>query len=296
MHKKAFIAGHPVAHSRSPLIHGFWLEELGLPGTYERVDIAPSDFVGFLETFREKGFVGGNVTIPHKEAAYAEVQRRTPRAERLRAVNTLWVEDGVLWGDNTDVLGFMAHLDHCLGQGWERTLDTALVVGAGGAARAVVAGLLDRPIRSLAILNRTPGRAEDLVRDLGFASDPRVCVHPFDGIDAILPDTRLLVNTTALGMKGQPPFSIDLARAPMDAAVADIVYVPQVTPLLAAARMRGLRTVDGLGMLLHQAAPGFSRWFGAVPTVTPALRDLVAADIDDRGRSEAKSSDESVLA
>jgi shikimate dehydrogenase len=296
MLKKAFIVGHPVAHSRSPLIHGFWLEQLGLAGSYERVDIAPSDFVRFLETFREQGFVGGNVTIPHKESAYANAQRRTARAERLKAVNTVWIEDGVLWGDNTDVLGFMAHLDRSLGDDWERTLDTALILGAGGAARAVVAGLLDRPIRRLSIANRTPGRAEDLVKDLGFASDPRVSVLPLGEVDAVLPDTRIVVNTTSLGMTGHPPLAIDLARAPTDAAVADIVYVPLETPLLAAARMRGLRVVDGLGMLLHQAAPGFSRWFGAMPAVTPALREVVAADIEGRGRSAAKRSDEGLLA
>jgi shikimate dehydrogenase len=282
MPHKAFVVGHPVSHSRSPLIHGYWLRELGLAGTYERIDVAPPDFAGFLETFRNEGFIGGNVTIPHKEAAYAKVQRRTARAERLKAVNTIWLEGDVLWGDNTDVVGFMTHLDQSLGTGWERTLGSVLVLGAGGAARAVVAGLLERPIGRLSIANRTAGRAEDLVEDLGYSGDPRITVLPFGGIDPILPDTRLIVNTTSLGMNGQAPLAIDLARVPENAAVADIVYVPLRTPLLAAAQERGLRIVDGLGMLLHQAIPGFSRWFGVTPDVTPALHDLIAADIESR--------------
>ncbi|WP_262031209.1 shikimate dehydrogenase [Microvirga sp. Mcv34] len=277
---KAFVVGHPIKHSRSPLIHGYWLKQYGLDGSYERTDVAPVDFGEFLKSFRSLGFAGGNVTIPHKEAAFLGVERRTAQAERVGAVNTLWIEDGVLWGDNTDVPGFMAHLDASLGTGWERDVDTALVLGAGGAARAVVAGLQDRPLKRIVVANRTLSKAEDLVRDLGSDGSVRLEARAWETIPQVLPQARLIVNTTSLGMAGQPPLDLDLARAPHDAIVADIVYVPLQTPFLAAAAARGLRTVDGLGMLLHQAVPGFRRWFGVTPEVTPALRALILADIE----------------
>src|SRR3712207_812215 len=164
---KAFVVGHPIRHSRSPLIHGHWLERYGIAGSYERIDVAPVDFADFLNRFPREGFAGGNVTIPHKQAAFAGAGRRTGRAERLRAVNTLWIENGVLWGDNTDVVGFMAHLDASLGTGWEQDVDTALILGAGGAARGVVAGLQERPLKRILVANRTFSKAEELVRDLG---------------------------------------------------------------------------------------------------------------------------------
>ncbi|MBF9233103.1 shikimate dehydrogenase [Microvirga alba] len=278
---KAFVVGHPIKHSRSPLIHGHWLKEYGLVGSYERIDVAPADFPAFLKTFANQGFAGGNVTIPHKEAAFLGVERRTERAERLRAVNTLWVENGVLWGDNTDVLGFMAHLDQSLGTAWEQDVDTALVIGAGGAARAIVAGLQDRPIRRILVANRTASKAEELVRDLK-SPGPSLEVVPWENLGAALEKSGLIVNTTSLGMTGQPPLLLDLAKAPARAIVADIVYVPLLTPLLAAATARDLRIVDGLGMLLHQAVPGFARWFGVTPQVTPELRALIVADIEGR--------------
>lgn len=277
---KAFIVGHPIKHSRSPLIHGYWLNAHGLAGSYERVDVAPADFADFLKTFRDRGFIGGNVTIPHKEAAYAGVERRTRRAERLKAVNTLWIEDGLLWGDNTDVTGFMAHLDQSLGTGWDEDVDTALVIGAGGAARAVVAGLQDRGLGRVIVMNRTPAKAEDLIRDLDDDGATILQALAFDRIDAALAEADLIVNTTSLGMAGQPPLDLDLGKTRKTAVVSDIVYVPLKTPLLAAAEAQGLRTVDGLGMLLHQAVPGFARWFGVTPEVTPELRALVVADIE----------------
>jgi len=279
---KAFVAGHPIKHSRSPLIHGHWLKEYGLEGSYERIDVAPVDFGEFLRSFPTQGFAGGNVTIPHKEAAFAGVDRRTAQAERVKAVNTLWIEDGVLRGDNTDVAGFMAHLDASLGTGWEQDVDTALVIGAGGAARAVVAGLQDRPLKRILVTNRTLAKAEDLVRDLRPGSRVGLETSAWEALGRVIPHARLIVNTTSLGMAGQPPLTLDLSRAPRDAAVADIVYVPLETPLLAAAKAQGLRTVDGLGMLLHQAVPGFARWFGVRPEVTPALRALILADIEGR--------------
>lgn len=277
---KAFIVGHPIKHSRSPLIHGYWLKRYGLEGSYERIDVAPVDFRDFLRGFAARGFTGGNVTIPHKEAAFAGVDRRTDRAERLRAVNTLWLEEGLVWGDNTDVTGFIAHLDQSLGTGWEKTVDSALVLGAGGAARAIVAGLQDRRLGRILVANRTLAKAEEIVRDLGQEGPVRLEALPWEEIGAALAEARLIVNTTSLGMAGQPPLTLDLEKAPSGAIVSDIVYVPLKTPLLAAAEARGLRIVDGLGMLLHQAVPGFERWFGVTPEVTAELRDLIVADIE----------------
>jgi shikimate dehydrogenase len=279
---KAFIVGHPIKHSRSPLIHGHWLKQYGLEGSYERIDVAPVNFGDFLKGFAARGFAGGNVTLPHKEAAYAGVECRTERAKRVGAVNTLWVEDGALWGDNTDVLGFMAHLDASLGTGWEQDVDTALVLGAGGAARAVVAGLQDRPLKRIFVANRTLSKAEDLVRDLRPYSPVALETSAWEALGPVVPHAQLLVNTTSLGMAGQPPLTTDLSHMPHGAAVADIVYVPLQTPVLAAAAAQGLRTVDGLGMLLHQAVPGFRRWFGVTPEVTPDLRALIAADVEGR--------------
>ncbi|WP_404288394.1 shikimate dehydrogenase [Microvirga sp. RSM25] len=277
---KAFVVGHPIKHSRSPLIHGYWLKQYGLDGSYERIEVAPVNFGDFLKSFPTRGFAGGNVTIPHKEMAFLGVDRRTEQAERVGAVNTLWIEDGVLWGDNTDVTGFMAHLDASLGTGWEQDVETVLVLGAGGAARAVVAGLQNRPCKRIFVANRTLSKAEDLVRDLRRGSPVGLETSAWEALGRVIPHAQLIVNTTSLGMAGQPPLTLDLGKAPRNAAVADIVYVPLETPLLAAAAAHNLRTVDGLGMLLHQAVPGFRRWFGVTPEVTPELRALILADIE----------------
>jgi shikimate dehydrogenase len=275
---KAFVVGHPIKHSRSPLIHSYWLCEHGLKGSYERVDVAPADFASFLRGFQGEGFRGGNVTIPHKQAAFQHADALTGRAERLQAVNTLWIEDGRIHGDNTDELGFTASLDQELGCDWDQAARTALVLGAGGAARAVIAGLLDRGLERVIVANRTLERAKELT-----AFDPRrIEAAAWDKLTQALPEADLLVNTTSLGMDGQPPLILDLIALPDHAVVADIVYVPLETPLLAAARARGLRVVDGLGMLLHQAVPGFARWFGVTPEVTPALRAVIVADIERR--------------
>ncbi len=277
---RAFVVGHPIKHSRSPLIHGAWLKRYGLAGSYERIDVAPQDFSRFLASFGNQGFAGGNVTIPHKEAAFAGVRRRTERAERLKAVNTLWIEDGEVWGDNTDITGFMAHLDHSLGAGWEREVRTALVLGAGGAARAVVAGLLARPLDRVLVANRTLARAREIADAFSGPGGPGIAPLAWEEIQAALGEVDLLVNTTSLGMAGQPALELDLSPLPEHAIVADIVYVPLRTPLLALAEARGLRSVDGLGMLLHQAVPGFARWFGVTPRVTPELAALIRADIE----------------
>lgn len=275
---KAFVVGHPIRHSRSPLIHGHWLERHGLAGSYERIDVPPEEFEAFLRGFGSRGYRGGNVTIPHKEAACRLADRVTDRARRLQAANTLWIENGLVHADNTDVVGYAASLDQALGAGWEQGVGTAVILGAGGAARAVAAALLDRGL-AVQVANRTLERAEAL-RDL---SSERISALPWGALPQALPRAGLLINTTSLGMAGQPPLELDLAALPETAIVSDIVYVPLETPLLAAARKRGLRTVDGLGMLLHQAVPGFARWFGVTPEVTPDLRRLIETDVRGKG-------------
>ncbi|MHB2168313.1 shikimate dehydrogenase [Alsobacter sp. R-9] len=270
---KACVIGYPVAHSRSPLIHGYWLETLGISGSYGREAVKPEDFPAFVASMRERGYVGGNCTVPHKEAAFRLVDRATERARTMQAVNTLWFEDGLLWGDNTDGLGFLAHLDDSL-PGWRERTRTILVLGAGGAARGLVAVFAAEHRFAIRLANRTADRAVALSREF-----PGVTGHGWDAIPALLREADLVVNTTSLGMEGQPPLEIDLAPLRPSAAVADIVYVPLVTPLLAQAAARGHRTVDGLGMLLHQAVPGFERWFGRRPAVTPALRERIVADL-----------------
>ena len=271
--RRAFVVGHPIGHSRSPLIHGHWLAAHGIAGSYERLDVAPADFPAFLRGLPDSGYAGGNVTVPHKEAARALVDRLSPRAERIGAVNTLVVGPDGITGDNTDAPGFIAHLDDTLGPDWP-TRGPATVLGAGGAARAVVVGLAERGVSRIRVANRTGTRAA-AVASLVPGAEPIA----WEDLPAVLPDTGLLVNTTSLGMAGQPPLPLALDGLPDHAAVADIVYAPLETTLLADARARGLAAVDGLGMLLHQAVPGFSAWFGVRPAVTGALRAAIVADL-----------------
>jgi len=271
---RACVIGWPVAHSRSPLIHGYWLETYGLPGHYDKQAVPPEDFPEFLDRFAESGFAGANVTVPHKELAYELVDRREPAAEAVQAVNTLWLDDGQLVGDNTDVYGFLANLDDGA-PGWDGGRRAA-VIGAGGAARAVLKGLIDRGFTEIRLTNRTFAKAQGLAATFGPAVQPIA----WDERNAMLDGCALLVNTTSLGMEGSPALDIELAALPEEAVVTDIVYVPLQTPLLQAAAARGLRSVDGLGMLLHQAVPGFARWFGIRPTVTPELRARIVADIE----------------
>ncbi len=271
--KSAGVVGWPIAHSRSPLIHGHWLREHAIDGRYGRIEVEPDAAEGFFSAFGEQGLVGCNVTIPYKETAAAHAGDLDPVAARLGAANTLWMEDGVLRATNTDVAGFLGNLDERV-PGWDADPGGALVVGAGGAAKAVVDGLVSRGW-SVSVANRTFARAEELA-----ARYPRaVFPHLLSETNRCLRDVGLIVNTTSLGMKGEGDLPLDFALARADAIVTDIVYVPLVTPFLARAAARGLRTVDGLGMLLHQAVPGFERWFGVRPTVTPALRALVEADL-----------------
>lgn len=270
----ACVIGWPVAHSRSPLIHGYWLSEYRLPGRYDKQAVSPENFPAFMDRFAESGLAGANVTVPHKEAAYQFVDRREAAAEAVQAVNTIWVDDGQLVGDNTDVYGFIANLDDGA-PGWDGGARAA-VLGAGGAARAVLKGLIDRGFDEVRLANRTYEKAGAMAEAFGPAVRPIV----WEDRDEMLDGCALLVNTTSLGMQGAPPLHISLAALPEDAVVTDIVYVPLQTPLLDAAASRGLRTVDGLGMLLHQAVPGFARWFGVRPQVTPELRAHIVADIE----------------
>lgn len=271
---RAFVCGHPVAHSRSPLIHGYWLREFGIAGNYERIDVAPGDFPAFLAGLPGGPFAGGNVTIPHKEAAFALVARRDGAAEAIRAVNTLWTEDGKVVGGNTDAYGFAASLDEGA-PGW-RNAASATVLGAGGAARAVVHALQKAGIAQIRIANRTLVRAEELAGSFGGG----VSAHAWTEAGSLFRSTDILVNTTSLGMAGQPEMDVDLALLPDSAIVTDIVYVPLTTPLLRRAQDRGLNTVDGLGMLLHQAVNGFEHWFGVRPAVSAGLRAAIIDDLE----------------
>lgn len=273
--KKAFVTGHPIAHSRSPKIHGWWLNHYGIDGSYEAIDVTPDEFGKFLSTLVENGFAGGNVTIPHKEAAFASVENRDEAANLIGAVNTLWFEDGTLKAGNTDAHGFAANLDE-YAPGWAAN-GPAVVLGAGGAARAVIHALKMQGVKDIRIVNRTLARAMELRDRFGAG----ISAHGTQATEELLVDAGLLVNTTALGMQGHDDgLAADPSLLPAHAIVTDIVYVPLVTPLLAAAKARGLKTVDGLGMLLHQAVPGFERWFGKRPDVAPELRAMIVADID----------------
>ena len=265
----AGVIGWPVGHSRSPRLHGYWLEKYGIDGAYLPLAVPPERIEQAIRALPALGFRGANVTVPHKEAALRIVDRVDPVARRIGAVNTIVVgEDGSLEGRNTDAHGFIANLYHGA-PGWRPEAGPALVLGAGGAARAVVAALIDAGVPELRLYNRTAAKAEALAQDIG--GPIRVVSAPDLG------GSTLLVNTTTLGMAGQPPLDLDLTALPADAVVTDIVYTPLITPLLAAARARGNPIVDGLGMLLHQAAPGFEAWFGIHPEVTPELREFVLA-------------------
>ena len=268
----ACLIGWPAAHSRSPLIHHYWLRTLGIAGGYVIEAVPPEDFADFVRRLKMHGFVGANVTIPHKERALA-LSKPDARASAVGAANTLWYEAGELRSTNTDVEGFINNLD-ASAPGWDKASD-ALVLGAGGSARAVVFGLLERGIRHVHLANRTIERAHTLADQFGAS------VHPvaWNEIGELLPRAGLMVNTTSLGTLGHSALELDVGKLPADAVVADLVYVPLQTQLLADAQARGIRTADGLGMLLHQAVRGFELWFGQRPQVTLELRALVEADL-----------------
>ena len=270
----ACVIGWPAKHSRSPVIHKFWLNELGIDGDYVIHPVEPGGAVAFFAGFADSGFVGCNVTVPHKEAAFAAASRRDKAASATGALNTLWLENGKLAGSNTDPAGFLANLDEET-PGWNDKPGPAVVLGAGGAARGIVWALITRGFAPVHVVNRTPERPAALAAHFGRRVNPA----SWADAPALLSGARLVVNTTTLGMAGQPPLQLDLSGLPADAVVNDIVYVPARTWFLKAARARGLRTAGGLGMLLHQAVPGFERWFGQRPTVSAELRAAVERSI-----------------
>jgi len=269
----ACVIGWPIKHSRSPLIHNYWIKQHGIAGEYRREEVAPDRLADFLARMGAAGYVGCNVTLPHKAAVLA-LTEPDGRARTVGAANTLWLDGNHLRATNTDVEGFLGGLDAGV-PGWDKGMEKAVVLGAGGAAAAVTFGLVERGVENIRIVNRTYERAEALAKRLG----ARVKPARWEEMTGLCNGTQLLINTTTLGMEGQPPLSINLRSLPDSAVVADIVYVPLETPLLAAAKARGLRTADGLAMLLHQAVRGFSLWYGVVPEVTPELRALVEADL-----------------
>jgi shikimate dehydrogenase len=271
--RAACVIGWPISHSRSPLIHNYWLKQYGINGAYRREAVPPEQFEEFVTKLTEHGYVGANITLPHKEAALA-LSQPDGRAKAVGAANTLWLDNGTLRSTNTDVDGFLSHLDAVCAQ-WDRGLDGAIVLGAGGGARAVVFALIERGAQRIHLANRTFSRAEELRARFGEVVNP----VRWEEVSGLFGGTDLLVNTTTLGMTGQPDLDIGVARLPDSAVVVDIVYTPLETTLLARARARGLRTADGLGMLLHQAVGGFERWFGVKPEVTEELRALVEADL-----------------
>ena len=271
--RAACIVGWPVKHSRSPKLHGYWIERYRIDGEYRMEEVRPEDFPSFLENLAANGYVGCNVTIPHKEAAFA-LSQTDERARAVGAANTLYLDGGRLRSTNTDVEGFIGALD-AAAPGWAARTKAALVLGAGGGGRGVVYGLIERGIATIHVVNRSYDKAVALRDRFGSR------VHParWEDIAMLLPQVQLLAQTTSLGMKGQPELSIDLGAMPAGSVVSDIVYVPLKTPLLEQAERRGFKTSNGLDMLLHQAVRGFELWFGVRPQVTDELRELLVRDI-----------------
>jgi shikimate dehydrogenase len=270
---RACVMGHPVAHSRSPMLHGYWLRTLGLEGSYEFADTPPETFEDFFRNLKRNGFVGGNITKPHKEAAFRLVDRREPAADKIGAVNTVWYEGDTLVGGNTDWLGIVLSLD-TIHPGWDTSPGKVVVLGAGGSARASVYGFLARGF-TVAIANRTLARAQQLATEFG----PRASAHEYAALPKLLADADVLINNTSLGMTGNPPHFVDVKMLNPSAIVYDVVYVPLETDLLKRAKAAGHRVVDGLSMLLYQAVPGFTHWFGVAPKVMPEQRAMIEADI-----------------
>lgn len=272
--KVAGVMGWPVEHSLSPALHGFWIRQYGLDAAYVPMAVKPEAFQEAARALVRFGFRGANVTLPHKEQAFRVSSEVDDAGRATGAVNTLVVDGEKLVGRNTDVTGYLASLDDA-GAG-QMDGRCAVVLGAGGAARGIIFGLLSRGAGEIIVVNRTSGKADALVAFFG----SRVKAERWDGLDSALSRCDLLVNTTSLGMKGQDELTIDLARLKASACVSDIVYRPLETRLLAQARQRGHRTIEGLGMLLHQARPGFAAWFGVEPAVTLELRQHLVSILE----------------
>jgi shikimate dehydrogenase len=272
--KQACVIGWPIAHSRSPMIHGYWLAKFGIDGAYTKVPVRPDDIASFLTSLSGQGFDGCNVTVPHKEAAFRIAHEREPSAEAVGAANTLWLDGGRLHAANTDTYGYMAALTAAVPD-WAGRDAPVAILGAGGAARAIVYGFLEAGVGEIRLFNRSRERAEALAAAFG----ARVRVFDWSEREAKSRSALVLVNTTSLGLKHAGDIGIDFAGFHAATIVSDIVYAPLETAFLQRARLYGLRAVDGLGMLLHQAVPGFEQWFGVRPEVTAELYELVAADI-----------------
>ena len=269
----ACVMGWPAKQSRSPKLHGYWIKRYGVDGDYRVAEIPPEEFPEFIKNLAKNGYVGGNVTMPHKDAALA-LSEPDERARAVGAANTLWLDNGRLRSTNTDVEGFIGALD-ANAPGWDRNTDSAVVLGAGGASRAVIFGLLERGLKTIHVVNRTAAKSEAARERFGAIVQPA----RWEDLPRLLNGAKLLANATSLGMKGQPELQIDLSPLAADAVVADIVYIPLKTKLLEAAQQRGLKTSDGLDMLLYQAVRGFNLWFGMKPEVTRELREMLAADV-----------------
>ena len=271
--KLAGVIGWPVSHSRSPRLHGFWLDQLSIDGAYVPLAVHPDDLSDVIKALPKMGFAGVNLTVPHKEAVLPLLDIIDPAAKRIGAVNTLVFDDqGHIHGRNTDAFGFLENLRQGAPD-WNPNSGPALVLGAGGAARAVIVALQDAGVSEIFVANRSPERTEALIHDI-----PGPKPISWDKRHGALNGAELLVNTTILGQTGQPSLDLDLTQLSPSAVVTDIVYAPLETDLLKAARQRGNAVVDGLGMLLWQAVPGFEAWFGTRPSVTPQLRTFVLGD------------------
>jgi shikimate dehydrogenase len=272
--KVAGVIGYPVKHSKSPKLHGYWLEKYGIDGAYVPLEIKPEDFEKAVLGLKASGFKGCNVTVPHKEAAYRLADEVGEHAKKMGSGNTLvFREDGSIFIDNTDGYGFIENIFESV-PSWKPEAGPAMVLGAGGAARAIVVGLADAGVPEILLTNRTRARAETLAEEL----DVNIRVIDWEDRSTALSDCAFLTNTTTLGMHGQPDLEIDLTNLSKEALVNDIVYVPLMTDLLKQAQAHGCQIVDGLGMLLHQGRPGFKEWFGTDPKVDADLRDFVLKD------------------
>lgn len=272
--KKACVIGWPVQHSRSPLIHNYWLRKYKISSTYERRPLELQEVSNFIASLANSEFIGCNVTLPYKETVYLAVSKADDIAKRLGAANTVYLKDGVVWGTNTDGEGFIAALQQSY-PALQLRGKSASIIGAGGAAKAIVGALLDEGVESVGVINRTPERIHSLQRQFG----PRIFEIKEHATQAELAARELLINTTSLGMDGQPSLELDISSLNSKALVADIIYAPLETALIRKAKALGNPTLGGLGMLLHQAVRGFELWFGVRPEVTSGLYKLVADDI-----------------
>ena len=271
--RAACVIGWPAKHSRSPKLHGYWIKKYGIDGDYRAEDVKPEEFPAFLLSLAQHGYVGANITMPHKETAL-KLSEPDERARKVGVANTVWLRDGKLHSTNTDVEGFIGALDSCA-PGWDKRTKTAVVLGAGGASRAVVFGLVERGVETIHVVNRSYDKAVEFVSRFG----PSVKPAHWTDVPALLKTTDLLTNSTPLGMHGQLPLEIDISGMRDGAVVSDIIYVPLKTELLKAAESRGFATSNGLDMLLHQAVRGFTEWFGVKPEVTKEQRDMLVADL-----------------